>query len=200
MTPDELEVAKLAALVGSSLKQVDKSMVGRPVNGPANKINPNNFMNNQGGRGMQQPSPPSATRQIKGLDFIEPPKSYSLGSETIDGREIQAPNNIDVLGDPRDLLLSKALELERQTLIQSNQQPEIIQPYIGTPIQPPQFNVEEIRQLQQPGLVTDNNNVIIENSKAIIDRLDRIIEILTTKKQYKPRKNKKDITDEQATK
>jgi hypothetical protein len=49
MTNNELEVAKLAALVSGNLKYVDSQTVtGSATSGPANKINPRNFIKQPG--------------------------------------------------------------------------------------------------------------------------------------------------------
>lgn len=79
MTEEERLLAEFAANVARTLKATDDKMQGSTANGPANRINPRDFIPTQPGqRGVRPAQQPNV---IKGLDMIEAPKSTPTGAD-----------------------------------------------------------------------------------------------------------------------
>jgi len=107
MTSDEIEVAKLAAVVSQQLSKVDQSHIDHGTN-RANQINPRNFVHNgQPNRTRHtNSSTRSSTRSIPSIDrmMITAPKSTPLAPEILDsGNNGCPPEFMPPLNIPQDI-------------------------------------------------------------------------------------------------
>ena len=91
---DKLIIAALAATVGKELKGVDASMQGKSAQGQAAKINPRTFIGKNINKKYKQ-----TTQPINNKNFIEAPKSQTIGVEQVGNEQI---NINDLVSMPTD--------------------------------------------------------------------------------------------------
>ena len=172
VNPDELEIAKLAAFTSSSLKHVDESLLQRSSNGPANKLDPRKFISQPASPQPQRPT----IQLVKDNQFIEPPKSRSVGREVMGTTEV----NID------DLMIPIPDDLkDRVTAVQTGkipQPPTSAAPTVG------KIEFEHKQQIPSQYNTPIQVNNLEQRLEQIEKKLNRVIKLL--QKNEKPTRQK----------
>jgi len=168
INPDELEVAKLAALVGGQLKEVDNSTIQKNTAGPANKLDPRSFIS----KPIKQ-QPPKHQAKIPGV--VQEQKITPAGAE------VQGTVNVNMneLMIPMD-----GLDEETRKAMQAHMGAPINTPPIAPPPAPMPQQVEGPKVDIKPAnkIVNDETtkgiNYLKRKLRAIEKNQDKIIKML----------------------
>jgi len=192
MSRDDIDIAAFAASIGGQLKEVDSAMIGRTIGGKVNRIDPRSFLRNADGQLPQPRQQQSATRQIKGLEFVQAPKSYAVDPEPINQEIPQMP--IPPSSNIEDMLINVDGDMQRRINEIETQSPREIAPSAPVPqlqLHPSavgeqfKFNPNSMPTINTPPGFINNNSDINKLRVEISEKLDMIIsrlDVLISKK------------------